>query len=80
MEIKLSEKQLSVLKKSFDEQESLRLEIQKIQKRVDDVVFVILDSHGVEPVQGMEIKDGVLIVPETKLEVVKPESATEEAK
>jgi len=64
MKIQLTEKQLQVLTPAFREQQLLQEEHQKIQKRIDDVIFVILDTHGVSPVRGMEIKDNVLVVPD----------------
>ena len=68
MEIQLSEKQLQLIKVAINEQSVLQqqaqLEFNKIQKRLDDIVAIILDSKGVPTVEGIQFKDDKLIIPD----------------
>lgn len=68
MEIQLSEKQLQLIKSAISEQSVLQqqaqLEFNKIQKRLDDIVALVLDSKGVPATEGIQFKDDKLIVPD----------------
>jgi len=68
MEIQLSEKQLQLIKVAINEQSVLQqqaqLEFNKIQKRLDDIVAIILDSKGVPAVEGIQLKDDKLVIPD----------------
>lgn len=77
MEIQLSEKQIQIIQSTIVEQEQLRAQAQtefnKLQKRLDDVVAVVLDSKGIEMIQGIKYENGKLIIPDA------PESEPKDA-
>ena len=66
MEIALTPRQKEILEGAFKEQSHLQTEYLKVQKRIDDVVLVILETHNIAPIQGIQIKDDVIIIPDAQ--------------
>lgn len=74
MEVQLSEKQVQLIQATINEQELLKSQAQaefnKLQKRLDDLVLLVLDTKGISPVQGIRYQEGKLIIPEVTPELI----------
>ena len=68
MEIDLSKTQLEILQNAGKEQTVLRnvfnVENDKIQRRINEVIQIILEIHGLTSTEGVMLQDGKLIVPD----------------
>jgi len=66
-EVKLTEKQLQIISGIYQARENLKAEAQKVADaiavRESEFIINLCESKGIEAVQGIEFKDGIMYVP-----------------
>lgn len=64
MKIKLGEIQKAVLFQILKEKQAYQTEVAKLIQRENELVAFICESAGIQPVEGMTISEGHLVIPE----------------
>ena len=62
-EIKLTEKQISIIQNIFNIKGTLEAEYKKILERESEFIINLCEAKDIVATQGIEFKDGVMYVP-----------------
>jgi hypothetical protein len=65
-EVKLTEKQLQIIQGIFQAKQMLEQEFNKVVQRESEFIVNLCEAKGIEAVQGIEFKDGAMLVPKTQ--------------
>lgn len=65
-EVKLTEKQVQIIQGIFQAKQALEQEFAKVVQRESEFIVNLCEAKGIEAVQGIEFKDGVMYVPKAE--------------
>lgn len=65
-EVKLTEKQLQIIQGIFQAKQVLEQEFNKVVQRESEFIVNLCEAKGIEAVQGIEFKDGSMLVPKVQ--------------